>query len=128
MPTSPKTTAKVEPLLPATRLVRYTESKQELMSRNDDFNQWCVEVRDSKVVRDKIKAMEQDGPENVMVMADFDHTISQFYVPDGIRKERDERLKYFNAKRQIKAMRTQGDAPLISQAAIQVMLEHNRIT
>ena len=98
------------------------------MSRNDDFNQWRVEVRDSKVVRDKIKAMEQDGPENVMVMADFDHTISQFYVPDGIRKERDERLKYFNAKRQIKAMKSQGDAPLISQAAIQVMLEHNRIT
>lgn len=62
--------------------------------------------------------MEKDGPENVMVMADFDHTLSQLYVPNGIRKERDERLKYFGAKRQIKAMRTQGDVPLNSQAAI----------
>jgi hypothetical protein len=69
------------------------------MARTEDYNQWRVEVRDSHEVRDKIKAMERDGPENVMIMADFDHTLSQFYVPDGIRKERDERLKYFAAKR-----------------------------
>ena len=69
------------------------------MSRSEDFNQWRVEFKDGSEVRDKIKAMEKDGPENVMVMADFDHTLSQFYVPDGIRKERDDRLKYFGAKR-----------------------------
>jgi len=69
------------------------------MNRSEDHLQWRVEVKDSKLVKEKITAMEMDGPENVMVMADFDHTLSSFYVPEGILREREERLRHFGAKR-----------------------------
>ena len=81
-----------EPLLPATHLVRFVESQQELANRSEDHLQWRVEYKNKQEVRDKIKAMEKDGIENVMVMADFDHTLSSLYVPDGILQERVDRL------------------------------------
>lgn len=96
------------------------------MSRKDDFNQWSVHISNKSNLKAKIQAIQNDGSSNLMILADFDQTISSFYVPDKLKEFRNQRLTQVHGIDE--ASMAKDDGPINAEATIKVMLECDRIT
>lgn len=96
------------------------------MSRKDNFNKWSVHIANKSNLKSKIQAIQNDGSGNLMILADFDQTISSFYVPDQLREFRTQRLTQIHGVNEASLAKEAG--PLNAEATIKVMLECDRIT
>lgn len=67
-PSAPQTTG----YLHSHERIRYSESESDLLERDDDASQWSIKIADKDNLLAKLKAMQSDGPANLMIMADFD--------------------------------------------------------
>ena len=53
---------------------------------------WTIHIRDQRELRSKINSIKNEGPQNLMVISDFDQTISKYWYPDTMESERARRL------------------------------------
>ena len=63
-----------------------------MMARCDEHNDWCLHIRDPDGLRDKVNKIRIDGTRNLMIMADFDYTLSTAFMPKSMAKLRDLRV------------------------------------
>ena len=95
--------------------------------RTKDYLQWNIKIRNSDELREKVKAIRNDGIDNMMIMADFDQTISTMYMPDPLVAERNERVSMINGDVDLDADGNQKEA-VKADPSMKVIFQCDRIT
>ena len=72
--------------------IRLWEIKTDLDEVSKLREPWSLKIRNKYNLKKKFKEMRGQGIDNLMVMADFDQTISKYYFPMSMQKERASRL------------------------------------
>ena len=78
-----------EPYQDYRKVYRFHESDDELKSRTRDYHDWKILFKDADAVKEKLKKMRDDGPSHLMIISDFDATITSFYIPELLARERE---------------------------------------
>lgn len=104
--------------------MRLHETRDDMLSRSQEHHNWAVHVRDNTVLKGKIDSISRDGMDNLMVMADFDQTVSMYYMPDSMVMLRNQRLFDMGIDQEDITENT----PMSADATMKVMFHCDRIT
>mmetsp|Transcript_16918 Transcript_16918/g.26036 ORF Transcript_16918/g.26036 Transcript_16918/m.26036 type:complete len:176 (-) Transcript_16918:629-1156(-) len=78
---------------------------------------WNIHLKDESEFKDKIQKMREDGADNLMIMSDFDYTISKYLYP----------LDFLEAEKR-KEMEAAGKDRKMCMASMQAMLRAPSMT
>ena len=70
--------------------------------------EWQIKIKDSIALADKLKAIKNGGTQNLMIISDFDQTMSKNMYPLSMEIERAKRLDTIQSNKQHRAESAMG--------------------
>jgi len=108
--------------------IRLHETREDLLSRSEEYNDWSVHVRDATEFQNKVGAIRQDGSENLMIMADYDHTLSTAFMPKSMEELRNQRLLQMGGTNEMNVSASSGQLPALTESVIKMVFHCDRIS